>query len=178
MSSSSVQSYRILLYQRALHPELFDIQERRNIVHGEYEVESWLVPGGHVIRFESGGQCITEAVSEQDLQLPQRGLMHTIPCLGEKEIEEAVNGTVRYVSSVQTELLSDNLFTATFNEMQEFARDSNAMQFIHETEDGRQNLSLLDVQRYKREIHAQAYHLVSQSSFVLRTQSIFEIAGA
>jgi hypothetical protein len=176
MSSSSVQSYRILLYQRALHPELFDIQERRNIVHNDYELESWLVPGGHVIRFESGGQCITEAVSEQD-ELPQRGLMHTIPCLGEKEIEEAVNGTIRYVSSVQTELLSDNLFTATFNEMQDFARESNAMQFIHETETGGQNLSLLDIQRYKREIHAQAYHLISGASFVLRTQSIFEIAS-
>ena len=77
-----------------------------------------------------------------------------------------------------TELLSENLFTATFNEMKEFAKDSNAMQFIHETDDGHQNLSLLDVQRYRREIHAQAYHLVSSAGFVLRTQSIFEIAGA
>ena len=176
MSSSSVQTYRILLYQRALHPELFNIQDRRSISHGEYELECWIVPGGHVIRFQSEGQCITEAVNEQDQQLPQRGLIHTIPCLGEKEIEEAVNGTVRYVSSVQTELLSDNLFTTTYNEMQDFAKDAKAMHFCW-GEPGQNNLSVLDVQRYKREIHAQAYHMISSAGFVLRTQSIFEIAN-
>ena len=159
-----------------MHPELFNIQDRRTIRHGDYELESWIIPGGHVIRFQTNGQCITEAVSEQDHQLPQRGLIHTVPCLGEKEIEEAVNGTIRYFSSVQTEQLSDNLFTATFNEMLDFAKDSKAMQFLSASEQ-RQNLSLLDVQRYKSEIHAQGYHLVGSAGFVLRTQSIFEING-
>jgi len=173
----SVQAYRLLIYQRALHPELFGIQERRTVHHGDYELESWIVPGGHVLRFQSDGHCITEAIVDQDLQLPQRGLVHTIPCLGEKEVDETISGCVRYVSSVQTEQLSDNLFTATFNEMKDFAAEAEAMSYEWVDADGTPNFSMLDLQRFRREIHAQGYHLIGSAGFVLRTQSIFEIQG-
>ena len=163
--SPSVQTYRLLLYQRALHPELFTIQERRTIVHGDYELESWLIPGGHVLRFQADGQCVTEAVTDHDQQLPQRGLIHTLPCLGEKEVDETVNGSIRYVSSVQTELLSDNLYTTTYNEMREFSSETDAMRHEWTEHDGTLHQSVLDIQRYKNEIHAQAYHLIGTASF-------------
>ncbi len=172
----SVQSYRLLLYQRALHPELFGIQKRRTVQQGCYEIESWLMPGGHVLRFQTEGHCLTEAIADQDVALPQRGLVQTVPCLGEKELDETLsNGAIRYVSSVQTELLSDNLYAATLGEMRDFASDAGAMHYTWTESDGAQNLSLLDVQRYKHEIHAQSYHLIGAAGFVLRTQSIFEI---
>jgi hypothetical protein len=38
---------------------------------------------------------------------------------------------------------------------------------------GRPNLSLIDTQRYNEEVHVQSYHLRSDCSLVLRTQSIF-----
>ncbi len=174
--SPSIQTYRLLLYQRALHPELFAIQERRTTTAGGYEIETWLVPGGHVVRFQTAGQCLTEAVLDNDQQLPQRGLLHALPCLGEKEMDEVIDKAIRYVASVQTELLSDNLFSATYQEMKDFAAETEAMQFEWTDADGATNLSVLDIQKYKREIHVQSYHLIGGAGFVLRTQSIFEIA--
>ncbi|MEX2672059.1 MAG: hypothetical protein WD294_08125 [Phycisphaeraceae bacterium] len=174
--SPSVQTYRLLLFQRALHPELFNIQDRRSDTHADYELESWVSAGGHVLRFQVANKCLSEAVVDQDQQLPQRGILHTLPCLGEKEMDDTIDDQVRYVTSVQTELLSENLYTATFVEMRDFARDAGAMWHEWGEEEGTQNLSILDVQRYKREVHAQAYHLISAAGFVLRTQSIFEIA--
>jgi len=44
-----------------------------------------------------------------------------------------------------------------------------------EDDEGRLNLSLLDVQKYKREFHLQSYHLLGANYTVLRTQSIFEM---
>jgi hypothetical protein len=173
--SPSVQTYRLLLYQRALHPELFGIQDRRSVVQPNYELESWVIPGGHVLRFQAAGRCVTEAVADQDQQLPQRGLLHALPCLGEKEMEDTVENAIRYVTSVQTEQLSDNLYAATLTEMKEFAVESKAMHFEWTDTEGSQNLSVLDLQRYKGEIHAQAYHLIGAAGFVLRTQTIFEI---
>lgn len=171
----SVQAYRLLVYQRALHPELFGIHDRRTVAQSNYELESWITPGGHVMRFQIGRQCVSEAVLGHDVQLPQRGLLHTVPCLGEKEMDEMIDNSVRYVASVQTELLSDNLFQATYTELAEFAEETEAMRFQWTDAEGSQNLSILDLQRYKKEIHAQSYHLVGSAGFVLRTQTIFEL---
>lgn len=172
--SPSVQTYRLLLYQRALHPELFRIHERRTLEQTGYEVEAWIIPGAHVLRFQTPGLCLTEGVIDQDQQMPQRGLVQAMPCLGEKELEDLIE-KVRYVSSVQTELLSDNLYTATFNEMKEFAQESEAMYMEWNDADGGRNLSVVDMQRYKKELHAQTYHLIGAAGFVLRTQTIFEL---
>ena len=172
----SVQTYRLLMYQRALHPELFGIEGRRTITQPGYELESWIVPGGHVLRFQVGGQCVSEAVVDQDHQLPERGLLEVLPCLGEKELDEKVADTIRYVSSVQTEMLSDNLYAATFREMKDFAEEAEAMYYAWSDSEGASNLSVVDLQRYRSEVHAQCYHLIGSAGFVLRTQSIFEIA--
>jgi len=172
----STQLFRLMLYQRALHPELFAIQTRRNLRQSDYELEAWIFPGGHNLRFQAQGQCVTEVVFGEEIQLPDRGLIHHLPCIGEKEYEVDVEDTLRFVTAVQTENLSDNLYLATFNEMSDFARESEAM--THQWQDPHSelpNLSILDLQRFRGEVHAQSYHLIAQGGFVLRTQSIFEL---
>lgn len=171
----SIQAYRLLLYQRPLHPELFGVHDRRIITQSDYELETWIMPGGHVLRFQAANQCLSEAVIDKDDSLPQRGLLQALPCLGEKDLEQTLDGSIRYMTSIQTELLSDNLFAATLNEMKDFAQASEALWFQWSDADGALNLSVLDVQPYKREIHIQSYHLVGSATFVLRTQTIFEI---
>ncbi len=175
--SPSTQIYRMLLYSRALHPELFNIQSRRTITQPDYELEAWLMPGGHALRFQTDGRCASEIVTDQDIQLPERGLQHTLPCIGEKEYEQTVDERIRFVAAVQTENLSDNLYTATFNEMVDFADESEAMAYRWQAPgELLPNLSMVDVQRYRNEIHAQTYHLIGSGGFILRTQSIFELA--
>jgi len=173
--SSNAQLYRLMVYRRALHPELFDLQERQTYRHGEYEVEAWLTPAGHVCRFQIEGQCLTEAVIESGDHLPEHGLVHALPCLGEKDFELEPEGRIKYVTTVQTESLTDNLFMATLREMRDFAEEAEAICHEWKDNDGNVNLSLLDVQKYKKEFHLQSYHLVGASGLVLRTQSIFEV---
>jgi hypothetical protein len=59
--------------------------------------------------------------------------------------------------------------------MREFAAETNALSHEWTDDDGLNCMSLLDVQKYKREFHIQSYHLVGNSGLVLRTQSIFEV---
>ena len=173
--SSNAQLYRLMVYRRALHPELFELQERQTYRHGEYEVEAWLTQAGHVCRFQIEGQCLTEAVIESGDHLPEHGLVHALPCLGEKDFELEPEGRIKYVTTVQTESLTDNLFMATLREMRDFAEEAEAVSHEWKDNDGNINLSLLDVQKYKKEFHLQSYHLVGASGLVLRTQSIFEV---
>jgi hypothetical protein len=158
-----------------LHPELFDLQTRRTDRHGEYEIESWLTAGGHVVRFAIPGQQMTETVIDSGDHLPETGLVHALPCLGEKDFEMEQDGRLKYYTTIQTESLTENLYQATLREMEEFANETGSLAHRWDGDQG-PNLSVLDAQKYKREYHVQSYHLIAANGTVLRTQSIFEIA--
>jgi hypothetical protein len=77
------------------------------------------------------------------------------------------------MSTVQTETLSENLYIATLNELRAHARETEAL--VHQwRDDSGPCLSMLDIQRYAREVHAQSFHLIAHAGLVLRTQTIFE----
>ena len=170
----STQSFQVVLYNRALHPELFDLRNRRVVTHGRYELESWIMPGNHVIRFELDDLCVSELVIDREDNLPSMGVVTMYPCAGEKDYEhEFKDEKVRYLSTVQTENLTENLYLATHREMLEHVRENESQVFGWDSEYG-PNLSVLDVQPLHNEVHIQAYHLIAHGGFVLRTQSIFE----
>ena len=173
--SFSTQTFRLMVYQRALHPELFELKDRRLHRHSDYEAETWICPSGHLARFQVGQDCLTETVIEEGDHLPEHGLLHVLPCQGEKEFEkQPKDGKIGYVTTIQTEALTDNLYLSTFREMLEFAEESQSLCHQWSEDSGHQSLSVLDFQMYRREFHIQSYHLIGSCSMVLRTQSIFE----
>jgi hypothetical protein len=166
-----------MVYRRALHPELFELQSRRSLELGDFAVESWVFNGGHVMRFHRDEACLTEVVIENGDHLPENGLVHALPCIGEKDYELDSNKPrdVHYVTTIQTETLTDNLYASTLNEMRGFADEANGLCTEWVEDDGTACMSLLDTQVYCREFHIQSYHLLGSTGLVLRTQSIFEL---
>lgn len=172
---SSLQSYNMLLFRTALHPEFFEIAGRKCIEHGEYEFESWIFRGGHLARFEHNGLCVTEVITDDPSSLPDRCMVTTMPCAGEKEHEAKFSECINYMTSIQTEILTDHLFLGTYNELLKHGRSSDALMTIWGEDPDKPNLSLFDMQRYAEEVHMQGYHLRSDCGLVLRTQSLFQI---
>ncbi len=173
--SFNAQLFRLMVYKRPLHPELLNLQVRRVFQHGDYEAECWLAPSGHVVRFQTDTDALTEVVIEKGDHLPEQGLIYALPCLGEKDFKLEDDGPLGYVTTIQTESLTDNLYLATFREMLDFARENDALHYEWKDKEGPSSLSVLDCQKFKKELHVQSYHMISASSMVLRTQSIFEI---
>jgi len=170
---SLLQSYQVLLYNRALHPELFALKGRRVVRHGEYELEAWVLPGQHLLRFEYRTLCLTELLTDQEKGVPQ-GSVSAFLCAGERDFEQQFpKDRVSYVTTVQTETLTENLYQATYEEMLDFVRQNQALAHRWTDEAGK-CLSLIDIQRMNREVHAQTYHLIASAGLVLRTQTIFE----
>ncbi|MEM0913453.1 MAG: hypothetical protein AAGB29_12055 [Planctomycetota bacterium] len=171
------QMFRLMVFGRVLHPELFELRDRRLDRHGDYEIETWITASGHVVRFATGGETVTEVCVGDGDHLPEAGLLHALPCLGEKdfELDPPHEAKIGYVTSLQTENLSDNLYHATFREMQQFAEESGSLSAEGEAIDGLPTLSVVDTQKYRREFHVQAYHLLGAGGLVLRTQTMFEI---
>ena len=83
----------LLLYQRTLHPELFKILATEQVTRRAYEADIWLVEGGHVISFTAGKNTLTEVIVTKSEPMTDRGLLHSIPCRGEKYHEMTVGGT-------------------------------------------------------------------------------------
>lgn len=178
-SASGVQNFQLLLYRKALHPEIFALKGRREIKHNGYELEAWVMAGAHVLRFKypggSGGFTCSELVTMQEDHLPVDGGVTSFPCAGEHEFEHDFGPErVRYITAVQTEQLSENLYNSTYDEMLDLAKETNAVIHKWTDEQGRKYLSMLDLQRLSKEVHAQSYHLLANTGLVLRTQTIFE----
>ncbi|MEL7473620.1 MAG: DUF2617 family protein [Planctomycetota bacterium] len=174
--STCLQNYQIILYNRALHPELFELNGRRVERHGDYELETWIMPGSHMLRFGQREHCSCELVTPQERDLPTHGVISAAFCAGERDYEHAFEPHgVTYLSTVQTETLSENLYIATFDEMNRHALSNDSLVHRWDDEHGR-NLSMLDCQQFNTEVHVQSFHLLAQGGLVLRTQTIFETA--
>ncbi|MEZ6234463.1 MAG: hypothetical protein R3B68_09765 [Phycisphaerales bacterium] len=215
--TNALQSYQMLLYDRALHPELFSLKARRVVRHGPWELEAWVMQGQHLLRFECGAVCASELVTDQEAGLPTTGALSAFLCAGERDFEHrfgsgAANGIhangvqasgvhanggpkpvvsagriggangggigrggVVYMTTVQTETLSENLYAATCEEMAGHIKENDSLVHSWEGEMG-SGMSIVDVQRYAKEVHAQAYHLLPSGGIVIRTQTIFEHA--
>ncbi len=172
---TSLQAYGMLLYRNALHPEFFGIEGRRRIEHGEYEFEAWIFRGGHALRFQHDGVCLTEIITDQSESLPERGLIATLPCAGEKDHDATFGDRLTYLTSIQTEILSDHLYLGTYKELIEHGQDADSLISIWPDQSSKPNLSLLDMQRFNDQVHVQGYHLRSDCGLVLRTQTIMQV---
>lgn len=155
--------------------------------------------GQHLLRFERGPICASELVTDQENGLPTAGAVAAFLCAGERDFEHdfvgshgarasggsngaahgSTNGSspghgrVVYMTTVQTETLSENLYIATCEEMVAHSREHDSL--VHSwDEPGGRGMSIVDVQKYAHEVHVQAYHLLPTGGIVIRTQTIFE----
>ena len=172
--TTTLQDYCMLLFRKAVHPEWFRIAGRRRYEQGAYDFESWIFPGGHSLRFEYEGVCATEVVTQHPENLPESGLVTAIPCAGEHDLNETFGDQVTFMISIQTEILSDHLYLGTFTELSDHGQRSESLMSTWE-EDGRPNLSMVELQFHNDQVHAQAYHLHGDCGLVLRSQSIFQV---
>ena len=173
--ASSLQNYHMLAFRKALHPEFFGIESRNRVEHADYETEAWIFRGGHSLRFQLNGFCMTEVVVEHIDQIPDRGLIAALPCAGERDFEEKIVDNIVYMTTMQTETLSDHLYLGTYKEMMAHARENNSLFAAWTDGSGKANLSLIDVQHFRTEVHIQGFHLRADCGLVLRTQSMVQI---
>ncbi len=172
--TTSLQAYTMLVYRKPLHPEFFGIEGRKRIQQDDFEFEGWIFPGGQLSRFQSGNVTICEVVTDQVESLPEKGLVANLPCAGERDFENTFGDTVTYMTTMQTETLSDHLSESTYREMTQHARESNSL-VVRSDGASRPEMSVLDIQRYRTEVHVQGYHLRADCGLVLRTQSMFRL---
>lgn len=167
----------LLLYQRTLHPELFKILRTDKVSRRTYEADIWLIDGGHIVAFTAGKNTLTEVIVTNGEQHPDRGLIQTIPCRGEKYHEMvAPGGNIKYMISTQEEQLTQTLYDATRHEISTYASKRELMTAEGNlANDGGGYLSVLDIERRSHELLVQSFHLFDENQMVIKTQAILEV---
>jgi phage baseplate assembly protein W len=166
----------LLLYQRPLHPELFHILQTEKVMRRAYEADIWIIEGGHVINFTAGKNTLTEVIITGNEQLPDRNLLQTIPCRGEKYHEMTSGSNIRYMISTQEEQLTQTLYDATRDEISTYAARRELMTAeTPATSERGGSLSVLDIERRSHELLVQSFHLLDENQMVMKTQAIIEM---
>ena len=170
-----VEELHFSLYQRALHPELFQIHQVKRVNHRFYNAEIWITGMTHVVTVQFGDQTLTELVSEPSDLLPRVGLAHTFRFRGERDYSQAFSGGLRYILSTQVERMSPNVFPSTHRDLLRYA-ERRGMYMIYEEWDhaGLAPLIFIDYEAREREFHIHAFHVFPAERTILKTQSIFE----
>lgn len=186
--------HHVLLYDRALHPELLaarlSARSRRTVQMARYSGEAWALPGQHMVRFGprsaargviaskvlgggGGGVCACELLTNRE-RSPESGVVAAFAATGEREYEQTLARLgIRYMCSVLSETLGDGVFRGVVGEFEALAREPDVA--CARSEDG--GISVVRLLACPGELRVEAYHAMASGRGVVRSQSIFELMG-
>jgi hypothetical protein len=172
-----LSSLRYYLYDRPLHPELFDIYHDEHILKSGYEAQIWVTGCAHVIGVFRGGISLVEVTADADTSLPQRGQLLQLPFRGERDQEFRRCPTLNYMVSFQVETMSAAVYTRTHHDLARAgARHGLFVPFPMWMARSLTPFTFIDYDAKPNELHVYAFHAFPEDLTIVKTQSIFELA--
>lgn len=171
-----VEELQMCLYQRGIHPELFNIRKVKRVEKPRYQAEIWIVGLAHVITIQVGDKILTELISEDNELLPKAGLAMSFRFRGERDHSQSFGDGLKYILSTQVERMSPQLFPATHRDFVRHGEGNGLFVSYDEWEhEGLAAFSYLDFDARDHEFHVHAFHAFPEEQTLLKTQSIFEV---
>jgi hypothetical protein len=171
-----VGELQFLLYNRSLHPELFDIYVDQQLSGGPYEATIWITGASHMVSFRLGQATLTELLADRQTMLPERGKLAALPIRGEKNHDVTHADGIRYMASFQVERMSPRVFAKTHQELIDLgARRGLFVPFPEWAGGELVPFSLVDCEAKTTMLHVFAYHAFPDELTLIKTQSIFEL---
>jgi hypothetical protein len=172
----SLSTLRFCLFDRPLHPELFDIYRDHQVLKNGYEAQIWVTGVTHVISFHREGVSLVEAMADANGMLPQRGLLLELPLRGERDHERKRSEGINYIMSFQVESMSSAVYSKTHHELARLgAKRGLFVPFPMWMSRSLTPFSYIDYEAKPFELHVFAFHAFPEDLTIVKTQSIFEL---
>lgn len=163
------------LFNRPVHPELFNIYESLHFFQGDYEVIIWNTGCSHVISVFVGPYNVTELVCPPNQLLPRHGLIESFDFRSSHQFSHRWPKGLNYIFNADLEPMSTNLFKHTYKEFKKMGRKRGLLvEFPQWAHDEFIPFSYLDFEARCNELHLYTYHALAENQTVLKTQSLFE----
>jgi len=163
------------LFQRPLHPELFQIYASRQLKTEKYEALIWVTGCTHVVSVFAGNMCLSEVVSTPGQMLPHRGLIERFQFRGPRTHKCTLSQGISYMTDFQVEKMSPNLYQQSYTDLERFARNRGLFVKFPELEmGGLQPFCYIDFEARRSELHIHTFAAYPDQVTMIKTQSLFD----
>ena len=163
------------LFQRPLHPELFQIYAKRQLKTAKYEADIWVTGCTHVVGVFAGGLCLSEVISAPGQMLPQRGLIERFQFNGPRSHKCTLSRGISYMTDFQVEKMSPNLYRQSHTDLERFARNRGIfVKFAGWEVAGLQPFCYVDFEVRQSELQIHTFAAYPDQVTMIKTQSLFD----
>ncbi len=162
------------LFQRPLHPELFDIRASRQVKTEDYEASFWITGCTYVIGVSSGDTCLSEVVSTPNSPLPAGGLLERFRFSGPGSYNHTFNQGIRYTTDYQIEETTPDLYEQKRAGLERLAHNRGL--FVqHPILDGSglAPFCYIDFEVRRTELHIHTVSAYPHQTTLIKTESLF-----
>lgn len=171
----AVDELSFSLFQRPLHPELFQIYAKRQIKTANYDADIWVTGCTHVVSVYTKDMCLSEVVSSPGQVLPQRGLIERFQFKGPKSHKCTLSRGVSYMTDFQIEKMSSKLYQQCHNDLKRFANNRGIFVKFPDLEvEGLKPFCYIDFEARKNELHIHTFAAYPDQLTMIKTQSLFD----
>jgi hypothetical protein len=162
------------LYGRALHPELFEVYQTRDVARGSYTARIQITSAGHIVTWRCDGLTLTEVAAAANHPLPEKRRLLSHKLRGERSDLVKCNGGIRYEVQFQLESISPEFF---WSFQEQLAKDGDRKGMLHTFgASGRVAvgaISYINIESRDRSLLVQAFHTFPDDSAIVKSQSRF-----
>ena len=172
----SVSDLMLHVFERALHPELFEVRRQESIVQPNYSVQFRICDSGHLVTFKSGNTVLSELVTRRGQPLPERNERLHRPLKGSRDESVKLKGPVNYHVSFQVEKLPPEVFLTLHEELLidcQHAPIAHSFGSANRLAPAALSFAQADVWANSLLIHA--VHTFPEDCAIVKTQSLFEL---
>ncbi len=172
----SVSDLMLHLFERPLHPELFEVCRTESISQPGYNAQIRICDCGHLVTFQTGKAVVSELVTRRGQPLPERHerLHRALKGCRDESIE--LQGLLNYHVSFQVEKLAPEVFLTLHEEL---LLDCQHAPIAHSF--GSANrlapaaLSFVQTDVWAHSLLIHAFHTFPEDCAIVKTQSLFEL---
>ena len=171
----AVEELTFNLFQRPLHPELFQIYANRKIKTEKYEALIWVTGCTHVASIFTADLCLSEVISGPGQVLPHRGLIEHFQFRGPKSHKCTLSRGLSYMTDFQVEKMSTNLYNKCHLDLERLARNRGIfVKFPKSAAGGLQPFCYIDFEARKKDLHIHTFAAYPEQVTMIKTQSLFD----
>jgi hypothetical protein len=172
----SVSDLMLHLFERPLHPELFEVCREESISQPGYNARIRICDSGHLVTFQTDKAIVTEVVTRRGQPLPERHerLHRALKGCRDESIE--LQNLLNYHVSFQVEKLAPEVFLTLHEEL---LLDCQHAPIAHSF--GSANrlapaaLSFVQTDVWAHSLLIHAFHTFPEDCAIVKTQSLFEL---
>lgn len=162
------------VYDRVLHPELFDALALRRVARPGYALTVRLTPTGHVLELSTPAGSLTEWTAARDQLLPAAGVRLDRPVDGGRRGKAKWAG-IKYEMSLHAEVLAPEVYAHAHDELiHDAARRGVLAHLPAHRRLGLAPLGYVTVEPIPGGLSVAAFHSFPDEFTVVKTQSLIE----